>query len=28
MTTTQRKLPPLMDIADFVDWPGDGLGTR
>ena len=22
------KLPPLMDIADFIDWPGDGFGTR
>ena len=21
------KLPPLMDVADFIDWPGDGLGT-
>lgn len=28
MTTTQRKLPPLMDIADFIAWPGDGAGTR
>ena len=23
-----RQLPPLMDVADFIDWPGDGLGTR
>jgi Uma2 family endonuclease len=22
------KLPPLMDVADFIDWPGDGIGTR
>jgi Uma2 family endonuclease len=28
MTQTQRRLPPLMDIADFIDWPGDGSDTR
>ena len=22
------KLPPLMTVADFIDWPGDGIGTR
>ena len=22
------ELPPLLDVADFIDWPGDGLGTR
>lgn len=22
------KLPPLLDVADFIDWPGDGFGTR
>ena len=26
--TAQRKLPPMMTVADFIDWPGDGLGTR
>lgn len=24
----QRGLPPRMDIADFIEWPGDGAGTR
>ncbi len=28
MTGAVAKLPPLMDVADFIDWPGDGLGTR
>jgi Uma2 family endonuclease len=28
MTQTQRRLPPLMDIADFLAWPGDGTDTR
>jgi Uma2 family endonuclease len=28
MTIAVTKLPPLMDVADFIDWPGDGLGTR
>jgi Uma2 family endonuclease len=28
MATTQRKLPPLMDIVDFIAWPGDNAGTR
>jgi Uma2 family endonuclease len=22
------RLPPLLTFADFLDWPGDGLGTR
>ena len=22
------KLPPLLDVAGFIDWPGDGFGTR
>ena len=26
--TAQRKLPPVMTVADFIDWPGDGLGTQ
>ena len=26
--TAQRKLPPMMTVADFIEWPGDGLGTR
>ena len=26
--TAAAKLPPLMTVADFLDWPGDGLGTR
>lgn len=24
----QPPLPPMMTTADFLDWPGDGLGTR
>lgn len=24
----QTPLPPLMSTADFLDWPGDGTGTR
>ena len=28
MMSAVPKLPPLMDVADFIDWPGDGLGTR
>ncbi|MEW5962884.1 MAG: Uma2 family endonuclease [Pseudomonadota bacterium] len=28
MTGTATKLPPLLTVADFLDWPGDGTGTR
>lgn len=28
MTTAQLKLPPMMAVADFLDWPGDGTATR
>lgn len=28
MSTAPAKLPPLMTVADFLDWPGDGTGTR
>lgn len=28
MTAARPKLPPLMTVGDFIDWPGDGLGTR
>ena len=28
MTGAARKLPPMMDVADFLDWPGDGTDTR
>ena len=28
MSTAQLKLPPMMTVADFIDWPGDGNGTR
>ena len=28
MTSTTTNLPPLIDVADFIDGPGDGLGTR
>lgn len=28
MSTAHAKLPPLMTVADFIDWPGDGMGTR
>lgn len=24
----RTPLPPKMDVADFIDWPGDGTGTR
>ena len=26
--TAQRKLPPMMTVADFIEWPGDGTDTR
>lgn len=28
MTTAQLRLPPMMTVADFLDWPGDGTATR
>ena len=28
MTGTATKLPPLLTVAGFLDWPGDGTGTR
>lgn len=28
MTGAQVKLPPLMTVADFIEWPGDGPGAR
>jgi Uma2 family endonuclease len=28
MTGAQAKLPPLMTVADFIEWPGDGTGGR
>lgn len=28
MSNTAVKLPPMMTVADFLEWPGDGLGTR
>jgi Uma2 family endonuclease len=28
MTHAQAKLPPLMTVADFLEWPGDGTGAR
>jgi len=28
MSTAAVKLPPMMTVADFLDWPGDGTGTR
>lgn len=28
MATAHAKLPPMMTVADFLDWPGDGTGTR
>ena len=28
MTAAQRKLPAMMTVADFIDWPGDGTDTR
>jgi Uma2 family endonuclease len=26
--TAQRKLPTMMTVADFLEWPGDGSGQR
>jgi Uma2 family endonuclease len=26
--TAQLKLPPMMTVTDFLDWPGDGSGQR
>lgn len=28
MTSARPKLPPLMDVAEFIEWPGDGTATR
>jgi len=28
VTTARLKLPPMMTVADFLDWPGDGTATR
>jgi Uma2 family endonuclease len=28
MTNAAIKLPELMTVADFLDWPGDGTGRR
>ena len=28
MNIAQPRLPPFMTVADFIDWPGDGVGTR
>ncbi|MFA5950706.1 MAG: Uma2 family endonuclease [Hyphomicrobium sp.] len=28
MNTAQLSLPPMMTVADFIDWPGDGTSTR
>ncbi len=28
MTSVAPKLPPLMDVAEFLEWPGDGTATR
>lgn len=28
MNTAQLKLPPLMTVAEFIEWTGDGTGTR
>jgi len=28
MLNIQRKPPPRMTVADFIDWPGDGTGRR
>ena len=28
MADAARKLPPLMTVAEFLEWPGDGTGTR
>ncbi|MBI1980025.1 MAG: Uma2 family endonuclease [Methylocystis sp.] len=28
MTGAQVKLPPLMTVADFLEWPGDGTNAR
>ena len=26
--TAQRKLPAMMTVAEFLEWPGDGTDTR
>ena len=28
MNVHQAQLPPLLTVADFVEWPGDGTDTR
>ena len=28
MSNAPQPLPPLMTVADFLDWPGDGTDTR
>lgn len=28
MTGARAKLPPLMTVADFLEWPGDATGAR
>jgi Uma2 family endonuclease len=28
MNVHQTQLPPLLTVADFLDWPGDGSGMR
>jgi Uma2 family endonuclease len=28
MSDAPQQLPPLMTVADFLDWPGDGTDTR
>ncbi len=28
MAEAARKLPPLMTVAEFLDWPGDGTSVR
>ena len=28
MSNPTAKLPPMMTVTDFLDWPGDGKGTR
>lgn len=28
MNVHQSQLPPLLTVADFLDWPGDGTGMR
>jgi hypothetical protein len=27
-STKRRTVPPMMTVAEFLDWPGDGSGRQ